>query len=120
MPIAACADKLKRELSDATLPQKQTTALLDMGVPLDEIPQFADGDHWLTYFPPRAKTDLQHLGMAIDWRRSFITTKINPYYDSFIRWQFEVLRASRNWSSGSVIPSTALRTTNPVQTTTAP
>lgn len=26
-----------------------------------------------------------------DWRRSFITTSINPYYDSFIRWQFRLL-----------------------------
>jgi hypothetical protein len=23
--------------------------------------------------------------------RSFITTDVNPYYDSFVRWQFEVL-----------------------------
>lgn len=24
-------------------------------------------------------------------RCSFITTDVNPYYDSFVRWQFEVL-----------------------------
>ena len=24
----------------------------------------------------------------MDWRRSFITTDVNPYYDSFVRWQF--------------------------------
>jgi leucyl-tRNA synthetase len=24
----------------------------------------------------------------IDWRRSFITTDANPFYDSFVRWQF--------------------------------
>jgi hypothetical protein len=23
--------------------------------------------------------------------RSFITTDVNPYYDSFVHWQFEVL-----------------------------
>jgi leucyl-tRNA synthetase len=27
----------------------------------------------------------------VDWRRSFITTDVNPYYDSFIRWQFNHL-----------------------------
>lgn len=27
-----------------------------------------------------------------DWRRSFITTSVNPYYDSFIRWQFRLLK----------------------------
>jgi leucyl-tRNA synthetase len=95
MSIAASADRLQRELTDTTLPQRQTTTLLNLGVPLDQITQFAVGNHWLTYFPLQAKTDLQHLGMAIDWRRSFITTKINPYYDSFIRWQFEVLRAQQ-------------------------
>lgn len=24
----------------------------------------------------------------VDWRRSFLTTDVNPYYDSFVRWQF--------------------------------
>jgi len=23
----------------------------------------------------------------VDWRRSFITTDANPYYDAFVRWQ---------------------------------
>ena len=27
-----------------------------------------------------------------DWRRSFITTARNPYYDSFIKWQFNHLK----------------------------
>lgn len=30
--------------------------------------------------------------MQVDWRRSFITTDANPYYDSFIRWQFTKLK----------------------------
>jgi leucyl-tRNA synthetase len=32
-------------------------------------------------------------GARIDWRRSFITTDINPYYDSFVRWQMNKLHA---------------------------
>ena len=28
----------------------------------------------------------------MDWRRSFITTEVNPFYDSFVRWQFIRLR----------------------------
>jgi leucyl-tRNA synthetase len=35
---------------------------------------------------------MKKLGMGVDWRRSFITTDVNPYYDSFVRWQFETLR----------------------------
>ena len=31
------------------------------------------------------------MGSRIDWRRSFITTDRNPYYDSFVRWQFQTL-----------------------------
>lgn len=28
----------------------------------------------------------------VDWRRSFITTDVNPFYDSFVRWQFLTLK----------------------------
>lgn len=49
--------------------------------------------HWLRYFPPVAQADLSFLGCGIDWRRSFITTDANPYYDSFVRWQMTTLKA---------------------------
>lgn len=62
-------------------------------VPLDEIPQFVDPYHWLMYFPPIGVTHLKNFGVGVDWRRAFITTAVNPYYDAFIRWQFETLRA---------------------------
>ena len=51
-----------------------------------------DSDHWLRHFPPLAMRDLAAMGCGIDWRRSFITTDRNPYYDSFVRWQFQLLR----------------------------
>ena len=63
-----------------------------IGVPSDIIAKFADERFWLTYFPPIAMDDLKSMGIKVDWRRSFITTDANPYYDSFIRWQFETLR----------------------------
>ena len=56
-----------------------------MGIRKKEIYRFADPQYWLTYFPPLAKDDLGSLGCRIDWRRSFITTDINPYFDSFVR-----------------------------------
>jgi leucyl-tRNA synthetase len=31
------------------------------------------------------------MGAKIDWRRSFITTDVNPFYDKFIQWQFNKL-----------------------------
>jgi leucyl-tRNA synthetase len=39
-----------------------------------------------------SQNDLQRFGASIDWRRTFVTTSINPYYDAFIRWQFNVLK----------------------------
>ena len=31
---------------------------------------------------------LLFLTEQVDWRRTFYTTDANPYYDSFIKWQF--------------------------------
>lgn len=38
------------------------------------------------------QSDMKKMGAGVDWRRSFITTDVNPYYDSFVRWQFETLK----------------------------
>eukprot|EP01116_Phalansterium_solitarium_P012957 TRINITY_DN2974_c1_g3_i1.p2 TRINITY_DN2974_c1_g3~~TRINITY_DN2974_c1_g3_i1.p2 ORF type:complete len:625 (-),score=228.05 TRINITY_DN2974_c1_g3_i1:117-1991(-) len=72
--------------------QYQWQIMRSMGVPESEIPKFADAQHWLYYFPPYCQSDMKLLGVGVDWRRSFITTDVNPYYDSFVRWQFETLR----------------------------
>lgn len=61
------------------------------GVPDDEIAAFADPLHWLKHFPPLGMRDVAALGCGVDWRRSFITTDSNPFYDSFVRWQFNTL-----------------------------
>lgn len=63
-----------------------------LGIPKEEIYLFADTDHWLDFFPPLCRRDLTNLGARIDWRRSFVTTDANPYYDSFIRWQMNRLK----------------------------
>lgn len=66
--------------------------IMEKMVPVSDIPEFADPLKWLSYFPPFGASDLTAFGCAIDWRRSFITTSANPYYDAFIRWQFNRLR----------------------------
>lgn len=35
---------------------------------------------------------MKRFGVRVDWRRAFITTDVNPYYDSFVRWQFRKLK----------------------------
>lgn len=62
-----------------------------INVPRAEIKKFADPLHWLTYFPPIAIADNNAFGSRIDWRRTFMTTAANPYYDTFVRWQVNKL-----------------------------
>jgi leucyl-tRNA synthetase len=70
----------------------QWDILRSMGLAIEDIPPFVDPTYWLRYFPPLGKQDLKRFGCGIDWRRTFITTDYNAYYDSFVRWQFYKLR----------------------------
>ncbi|PVI05866.1 leucyl-tRNA synthetase [Periconia macrospinosa] len=69
----------------------QFQIMLAQGIPLEEIHKFADPYHWIEYFPPLARRDLTAFGARIDWRRQFVTTDANPYYDSFVAWQMRKL-----------------------------
>ncbi|KAH6804922.1 ATP binding/leucine-tRNA ligases/aminoacyl-tRNA ligase [Perilla frutescens var. frutescens] len=62
------------------------------GLSDEEIAKFTNPYHWLTFFPPLAVEDLKAFGLGCDWRRTFITTDINPYFDSFVRWQMRKLK----------------------------
>jgi UDPglucose 6-dehydrogenase len=33
------------------------------------------------------------MGCGVDWRRSFVTTDANPFYDAFVAWQMRTLKA---------------------------
>jgi leucyl-tRNA synthetase len=70
----------------------QFQIMQSMGIPTEEIHHFADAQYWITYFSPRAQRDLRNFGARIDWRRSFVTTDLNPYYDSFVRWHMRKLK----------------------------
>lgn len=70
----------------------QFQSMLAMGIPKEEIHKFSDANYWLEYFPPIWKSDLINLGARMDWRRQFVTTDANPYYDAFVRWQMNRLK----------------------------
>ena len=70
----------------------QFQIMLAQGIPIQEIHRFAEPSHWLEHFPPLCTRDLTNFGGRIDWRRSFVTTDANPYYDSFVRWQMNRLK----------------------------
>ncbi|GAU23734.1 hypothetical protein TSUD_128380 [Trifolium subterraneum] len=72
----------------------QWEIMRSVGITDAEISDFQDPQKWLTYFPPLAIEDLKAFGLGCDWRRSFITTDINPYFDSFVRWQMRKLKSS--------------------------
>jgi leucyl-tRNA synthetase len=67
--------------------------ILTKMIPVEDIPAFVDPLHWLHTFPEVGVIDMKKFGAGVDWRRSFITTHVNPYYDAFIRWQFNVLKS---------------------------
>ncbi|KAI9279652.1 leucyl-tRNA synthetase [Sporodiniella umbellata] len=122
MPIKTCADKLAREIElfgknfekyDAEKEVEKKTEnknvkskvaaktgnvtyqfqiMLSLGIPVTEIHKFADPNYWTEFFPPQTISDMTAFGAKVDWRRSFITTDANPYYDAFVRWQMRKLR----------------------------
>ncbi|KAI7902565.1 leucyl-tRNA synthetase [Cokeromyces recurvatus] len=70
----------------------QFQIMLSLGIPREEIHKFAEPYYWTEYFPPQTISDMTAFGAKVDWRRSFITTDANPYYDSFVRWQMRKLK----------------------------
>ncbi|KAG5881266.1 hypothetical protein JTB14_003737 [Gonioctena quinquepunctata] len=84
--------KKSKVVAKAGSSKYQWHIMQSLGLKDEEIPNFADALYWLDYFPPRAVEDLNRFGLHTDWRRTFITTKANPFYDSFIRWQFLKLK----------------------------
>lgn len=90
MPISASASKLKEELSGKPVDVSVVRILKDFG--FDNPIPFTDPAHWIRTFPKYAQATLRSFHSSIDWRRSFITTDVNPYYDSFVRFQFNSLR----------------------------
>jgi leucyl-tRNA synthetase len=116
-PSKATKGKLNAKSTGLTY---QFQIMESIGVPREEIKKFADPLHWLEYFPPIAKEDCNAFGARIDWRRAFLvrtpqlacthkslhfsteltfrsrplapqTTDQNPFYDSFVRWQMNIL-----------------------------
>ena len=71
---------------------KQMGIMRQMGFSNEELKKFKDPKQWVKVFPKGWKEDLTSLGFSIDFRRSFITTSMNPQYDAFVRWQFNTLK----------------------------
>lgn len=95
LPIVAAAGRIR----DGEV--KQLQIMRDMGIGEELIHRFADPVYWTEYFPKRWESIMRRLGMSIDWRRQFITTSLNPTYDSFVKWQFTKLKEKEFVREGS-------------------
>ena len=73
-------------------PMTQVEILKEVGVADEDLHKFAEPEFWLEYFPPYAKADLEKLGINADFRRSFITTEKQKYYDNFVQWHMLKLK----------------------------
>lgn len=90
--VTKFAAKKGKAAAKAVKTKYQFQIMLAQGIALEDIHLFANPAHWLEYFPPLCKRDLTNFGGRIDWRRSFVTTDANPYYDAFVRWQMNRLK----------------------------
>lgn len=84
--------KKSKALAKTGAAKYQWQIMKSLGLKDEEIVKFCESDHWLNYFPPLAVQDLNSIGIHVDWRRTFVTTDANPFYDSFVRWQFLELK----------------------------
>jgi leucyl-tRNA synthetase len=90
--VTKFSSKKSKAAGKAVKLKYQFQIMLALGIPREEIHKFADASYWLKYFPPLCESDLNGFGARIDWRRKFVTTDANPYYDAFVRWQMNRLK----------------------------
>jgi leucyl-tRNA synthetase len=99
--ITKFSSKKSKAAGKAVKLKHQFQIMLALGIPKEEIHKFADANYWLEYFPPLCENDLNGFGARIDWRRKFVTTDANPYYDAFVRWQMNRLKDMNKIMYGS-------------------
>ena len=85
-PIISAAERVKEG------EKKQIGLLKGEGFSDTEIKKFSKPEKWISVFGKKWMQDLKSMGLSIDWRRNFITTSLNPYYDKFVKWQFRKLK----------------------------
>src|SRR3989344_8986600 len=86
MPVWAASQRIREG------EPKQIQIMKSQGFSEIKIKKFQDPKYWVDIFVPAAQEDFTRIGNSVDWRRSFITTELNPKYDKFIKWQFRKLK----------------------------
>ena len=94
-PIAGMAKRV------AAGDESQKRALIISGVPEKDIHLFSDSKHIIDFFIGQWMNVTKLLGMAIDWRRKFVTTTLTPAFSKFVEWQYRKLKADGYVVQGS-------------------
>jgi leucyl-tRNA synthetase len=68
--------------------------LKQIGVSEKEITDFVEPKYWLEFFLPKDQQYLKEFSVFVNCCGSFITTKVNPFYNSIIKWLFNTLKAA--------------------------
>ncbi|MFW9855344.1 MAG: leucine--tRNA ligase [Candidatus Thorarchaeota archaeon] len=85
-PIVGMAKRLREK--DTT----QQSILRTFGVEDKDFEKFYNPRHIVDFFVKLMTKDMKDIGLAIDWRRKFITTPITPVYSRFVEWQYLTLK----------------------------
>jgi leucyl-tRNA synthetase len=81
--IAGISDRIRRG-------DQKTIEILEKmdGVPREEIERFKDPVYLARYYTEKNRAALKDYGVAVDWRREFHTTSLNPGFSTFVKWQY--------------------------------
>ncbi|MHA2010466.1 MAG: class I tRNA ligase family protein [Promethearchaeota archaeon] len=72
--------------------ENQKKSLMQSGIPEDDIKKFEDPEYIVKFFRKKWTDTVKSLGLAIDWRRQFVTTQLTPEFSKFIEWQYRKLK----------------------------
>lgn len=94
--------------------EKQVRVLHEVyNTPMKVLESFEEPMDFASYFIQNSyKTNMQKLGLLIDWRREFTTN--DDKYAKFIEWQYEILRKKGYVKKGLHPTKYDLKTKNPV------
>ncbi len=85
--ITGISDRIRRG-------DEKTIEILEKmdGVPREEIERFKDPVYLAKYYTEKNRAALKDYGLAVDWRREFHTSSLNPGFSTFVQWQYLKLK----------------------------
>ncbi|MGA3406922.1 MAG: class I tRNA ligase family protein [Candidatus Bathyarchaeia archaeon] len=85
--VAGAAERIKMGDEEFIRPIREID-----GVPEEHLRKFVDPVYMARYYTDANRDAVKKLGLAIDWRREFHTSSLNPAFNKFVVWQYLRLR----------------------------